>query len=209
MPLALQAKLLRALQERVVRPVGGENEYAFDARIIAATNRDLESAVSEGTFREDLYFRLNVVRGLVPKLSSRGNDILLLAQTFLERFAGKEGKAIEDISPPAAAKLLDYQWPGNVRELENCMERAATMAQHNLILIDDLPEKIRNYHVSHVIAASDDPADMVPMEEVEERYIRRVLQVVDGNKSQAAKILGFDRKTLYRRIERYKIGEDG
>ena len=205
MPAGLQAKLLRTLQERKVRPVGGDREFSFDSRVISATNRDLESEVESGRFREDLFFRLNVIQVAVPPLRSRGRDILLLAQRFLERFAKRAGKETRVISEPAVEKLLAYQWPGNVRELENCMERAVTMTQHDHILIDDLPEKVRDYKVSHVIAASDDPADLVTMEEVERRYIRRVLELVGGNKSQAAKILGFDRKTLYRRIERYQI----
>jgi two-component system response regulator HydG len=203
MPMALQAKLLRALQERVVRPVGGEKEFAFDSRIIAATNRDLESRVDEGLFREDLFFRLNVIHVAIPPLRSRGQDVLLLAHRFLRTFAERMDKRIQGISRPAAEKLLSYYWPGNVRELENCIEHAATLAQFDQIIVEDLPEKLRNYHVSHVITASDDPADLVPMEEIERRYIRRVLEVVGGNKSQAAKILGLDRRTLYRRLERY------
>lgn len=208
MPLGLQAKLLRALQERVVRPVGGNREQAFETRIVAATNRDLQAAVADGDFREDLYFRLNVVGVTLPPLRSRGQDVLLLAQAFLERFATREGKLITSISQPAAEKLLGYKWPGNVRELENCMERAVTMARHDHLLVDDLAERVQAYQVSHIIGASEDPADLVTMEEVEERYIRRVLEMMAGNKSRAAKVLGFDRKTLYRRIERYGITFD-
>jgi two-component system response regulator HydG len=206
MPASLQAKLLRALQERAVRPVGGDREYAFDARVIAATNRDLESAVDSGGFREDLFFRLNVIGVEVPPLRARGNDILLLAQTFLQRFTGREGKEIRGLAGPTADKLLTYSWPGNVRELENCLERAVTLARHDHLLVEDLPEKIRDYRVEHIISASSDPADLVSMEEIERRYIRRVMELVGGNKSQAAKVLGFDRKTLYRRLERYDIG---
>jgi two-component system response regulator HydG len=210
MPLGLQSKLLRALQERKVRPVGGDQEYAFDARIVAATNRDLEGAVEKGRFREDLYFRLNVIQIAVPPLRGRGNDVLVLAQHFLEGFAARAGKSVSKISTEAADKLLSYFWPGNVRELENCMERAVALARYDQIVVDDLPEKIRDYETSHVILASDDPADLVPMDEVERRYILRVLKVLGGNKSQAAKVLGYDRKTLYRRLERYGIeGEPG
>ena len=205
MPVSLQPKLLRAVQERRVRPVGGDREYEFDSRIIAATNKDLESEVEAGRFREDLYFRLNVINIDVPPLRARGNDVLLLAQRFLERLARRLGKEIYGLSNPAAEKLLSYAWPGNVRELENCMERAVTMARHDHILVEDLPEKIRDYQVAHIISASTDPSDLVPMEEIERRYIRRVMELVGGNKSQAAKVLGFDRKTLYRRLERYGI----
>jgi two-component system response regulator HydG len=206
MPASLQAKLLRALQEHRVRPVGGDREYEFDARLITATNKDLESAVEAGTFREDLYFRLNVIHVQVPPLRARGNDVLVLAHRFLERFAKREGKPIGGLAPPAIEKLLAYSWPGNVRELENCLERAVTMARHDHILVADLPEKIRDYKVAHIIGATTDPADLVTMEEIERRYISRVMELVGGNKSQAAKVLGFDRKTLYRRLERYGLG---
>jgi transcriptional regulator with PAS, ATPase and Fis domain len=208
MPLGLQAKLLRALQERKVRPVGGDREHGFDARIIAATNKDIESAVENKLFREDLYFRINVIRIQVPPLRGRGNDIILLAHHFLEHFTTRANKPVQALSAPACEKLLGYSWPGNVRELENCMARAVAMARYDEIVVEDLPEKVRNYQVSHIIAASDDPADLVSMEEIERRYIRRVLQVLGNNKSHAAKILGWDRKTLYRRIEKYGLGEE-
>jgi two-component system response regulator HydG len=208
MPLGLQAKLLRALQERKVRPVGGDREHEFDARIVAATNKDIESAVENKLFREDLYFRINVIRIQVPPLRARGNDIILLAHHFLELFKARTHKPVQALSAPACEKLLGYSWPGNVRELENCIARAVAMARYDEIVVEDLPEKVRNYQVSHIIAASDDPADLVSMEEIERRYIRRVLQVLGNNKSHAAKILGWDRKTLYRRIEKYGLDEE-
>ncbi len=127
MPLTLQPKLLRALQERTVRPVGGDTELPFDARIVAATNRDLELAVEEGRFREDLYYRLNVIGLELPPLRARGNDVLLLAQRFLEHFAARSGKRVVGLSPAAAQRLLAYTWPGNVRELQNCVERAVAL----------------------------------------------------------------------------------
>jgi two-component system response regulator HydG len=205
MALGLQAKLLRALQERRVRPVGGDTEHEFDARIISATNKDLDAAVDAGEFREDLFFRLNVINVPVPPLRARDNDVLLLARHFLARSSAIAGKQLARIAAPAAEKLLAYSWPGNVRELENCMERAVAMAEHDHILVSDLSEKVRDYRVGHIISASADPADLVTMEEIERRYIRRVLELVGGNKSHAARVLGFDRKTLYRRMERYQI----
>jgi len=203
MPLALQPKLLRALQERKVRPLGGEGEIPFDVRLVTATNRDLETAVHEGRFREDLYFRVNVIHVPLPPLRARGGDILLLAQRFLSDYGARSGKQVTGLSPQAAERLLAYAWPGNVRELENCVERAIALAQHDLVLPDDLPEKIRAYRRSHVLVASDDPAELVPLEEVERRYILRVMEVVGGNKSQAAQVLGLGRKTLYRKLETY------
>jgi two-component system response regulator HydG len=179
-----------------------------DARIIAATNRDLESAVAERAFREDLYYRINVIHIELPSLRARGGDILLLAQSFLERCASAAGKRIRGISPAAADRLVSYSWPGNVRELQNCVERAVALAQFDDILVEDLPEKIRTYHHSHVVVAGEDPSELVSMEELERRYIHRVLEAAGGNKTLAARILGFDRTTLYRKLERYGLGGD-
>jgi two-component system response regulator HydG len=203
LPLALQPKLLRALQERVVRPVGGDAEVPFDARLIATTNRDLESAVEEGQFREDLYFRVNVIRVQLPPLRARESDVLLLAQHFLTQHAERAGKRLVGISPAAAERLVSYEWPGNVRELQNCIERAVALARYEEITVDDLPEKIRAYRRSHVLVASDDPAELVPLEEVERRYVLRVMEAVRGNKTLAARVLGLGRKTLYRKLEQY------
>lgn len=205
MPVGLQAKLLRAIQEKKVRPLGGHTEYAFDARFLAATNQDLEAAIEAGSFREDLYFRLNVIQIDVPPLRARGNDIYLLAQAFLRAQCAREGRIITDFAQPAIEKLLGYRWPGNIRELQNAVQRAVTLAQHDHIIVEDLPDKVRDYQSAHIISASEDPADLVTMEEIEKRYIQRVMEVVGGNKSLAAKVLGFDRKTLYRRLESYDI----
>ncbi len=203
MPMGMQVKLLRALQERMVRPIGGGGEVPFDTRIVAATNRDLETEVSEGRFREDLFYRINVVRIHVPGLRARASDTLLLAQHFIERFARVNDKRVTGLSSGAAEKLLAYSWPGNVRELQNCMERAVALTRYEHIVVDDLPEKIRDYKASAVIVDSDDPSDLLSMDEVEKRYILRVLEAVGGNKTQAAEVLGFDRKTLYRKLERF------
>ena len=206
MPLGMQAKLLRALEERAVRPVGGTTEVAFDARLVAATNRDLESLVESGRFREDLYYRINVVHVEVPPLRARGSDVLLLAQHFIHRFAKPLGKSVKGLSDAVAERLLAYSWPGNVRELQNCVERAIALARFEELTVEDLPPKVREYKASYVVVATEDPSDLVTMEEVERRYIQRVMEAVGQNKTQAAKILGFDRTTLYRKLERYKLG---
>jgi len=205
LPLDLQPKLLRALEEYVVRRVGGDKELRFDARIVLSTNRDLESAVEDGRFREDLFFRINVIRLMLPPLRARGTDVLLLAQHFLELFAARSGKQVKGISDTLASKLLGYAWPGNVRELRNAIERAVALTRYDKIAVEDVPEKIRDYQASHVIVGSNNPTELVPMEEVERRYIVHVLESVGGHRTLAAEILGFGRKTLYRKLLRYGI----
>jgi two-component system response regulator HydG len=203
MPLGLQPKLLRILQERRVRPVGGTSEIPVDVRILAATNRDLESAIEEKLFREDLYFRVNVVQIPLPPLRARVGDVLLLAAHFIGQVAARTGKKVTGISHSAAAKLLAYPWPGNVRELMNCVERAVALTRHEQIVVEDLPERIQNHRASQLVLGGDDPSELLPMDEVEKRYILRVLDAVAGNKTAAARILGFERKTLYRKLERF------
>jgi DNA-binding NtrC family response regulator len=205
LPMTLQPKLLRVLQERTVRPVGGRSWVPINVRLIAATNRDLESAIEEGRFREDLYYRINVVHIDLPPLRSRAGDVLPLAQHFLRQFASRADKSILGISPAAAEKLVAYAWPGNVRELQNCIERSVALARYDHIGVDDLPEKVRAYRSSHVLVAGDDPSELVPMEELERRYIVRVMEAVSGNKTAAARILGLDRKRLYRMLDRLGI----
>ena len=209
LPAGLQARLLRALQERRIHPAGGSAELPFEARILASTSRDLDAAVEEGRFRQDLLFRLNVISVDVPPLRSRGSDVLLLAQRFLETCAAQAGKRVTGLTGEAAERLLAYAWPGNVRELSNCIERAVALARHDKLVVDDLPERIRSYRASHVLVAAEDPAELVPMEEVERRYVLRVLEATRGNKSVAARVLGFDRKTLYRKLERWGVGSEG
>ncbi len=206
LPLALQPKLLRALQERVVRPVAGD-EVSFDVRLIATTNRDLETAIDEGRFREDLYFRINVIHVAMPPLRARGTDVLLLAQHFLDQDAARSGKSVGAIAPAAAERMLAYAWPGNVRELRNCIERAVALARYDQISVDDLPEKIQAYRRLHVLATSDDPTQLVPLEQLERRYILQVMEAVGGNKTLAAQVLGIGRKTLYRKLEQYGAAE--
>jgi two-component system response regulator HydG len=201
MPLGMQAKLLRALQERKVRPLGASQEVPFDARIVTATNRDLESQVAAKLFREDLYYRVNVVRVDVPPLRRRGNDALLLAQFFLDRGSQRSGKRVSQLGRAVAEHIMSYDWPGNVRELENCMERAVALARFDEITIDDLPAKVREHRAAETCTEGDDPTQLPSMEVVEERYIRKVLAAVGGNKTSAAKVLGFDRRTLYRKLK--------
>ncbi|AKQ69130.1 Response regulator of zinc sigma-54-dependent two-component system [Myxococcus hansupus] len=202
LPLTLQPKLLRALQERTVRPVGGDTEVPFDARIVSATNRDLELAVEEDRFREDLYYRLNVIGVELPPLRARGNDVLALSQRFIEQFASRTGKRVLGPSPAAAQRLLAYGWPGNVRELQNCLERAVALTSFEELTVDDLPERVRNYSQPRVVPETQDASELVTLEELERRYIHRVLEAVGGSRTLAARILGVDRKTLYRKLER-------
>ncbi|WP_394846813.1 sigma-54 dependent transcriptional regulator [Pendulispora brunnea] len=207
MPPSIQPKLLRALQERKIRPLGSKSEVSIDVRIVTATNRDLESAIDEKRFREDLYYRINVVHIPLPPLRARQADILPLALHFIRMFAAQSEKNVTGLSKEVAQKLLAYAWPGNVRELQNSIERAVALTRFEEIRVDDLPEKIRDYRFSHVLIAGNDPAELVPLEEVERRYILRVLDAVAGNKAAAARVLGLERKTLYRKLERYELRE--
>ncbi|MEJ2098010.1 MAG: sigma-54 dependent transcriptional regulator [Deltaproteobacteria bacterium] len=203
MPLMLQPKLLRALEAHAIRPVGGNSEIAIDVRIIAATNQDIERAVEAGRFREDLFYRLNVMQIEVPPLRSRGTDILLLADHFVKQYAQRFNKRITGISDNAAQRLMDYVWHGNVRELRNAMERAVALTRFEKIAVDDLPKKIQAYQSQHFFIGCDDPYELLPMEDVERRYIHHVLKMVGGNRTAAARILKLDRKTLYRKLQRY------
>ena len=204
-PLTLQPKLLRALEERRLRPLGGNEEVEFDVRILAATNRNLESEIEKKNFRQDLYFRLNVIQIDVPPLHKRGNDILLLAHHFIDLYARRTDKQVKGLLKGAAQKLIAYDWPGNVRELKNAMERAVALSPHEKISVEDLPERIRSYSPAGATLQNFDAEELLPLEEIERRYIAHVLTRVGGNKSLAAKMLGLDRKTLYRKIERYNF----
>jgi two-component system response regulator HydG len=204
-PLDLQPKLLRVLESSTVRPVGSNKEIRVDVRVLTATNRDLEAAVESGRFREDFFYRINVITIEVPPLRVRGTDILLLAQHFLVRSAARSGKPVTGLSEGAAAKLLEYTWPGNVRELRNAIERAVALTRYERLVVEDLPDKIRNYRQTHLLIGSDNPTELLSMDEVERRYIQHVLTAVGGNKTLAARILGFDRKTLYRKLAQYGL----
>jgi len=199
-----QVKLLRALQERVVRPLGSEREIPFDACIISATSRDLEKDVAAQRFREDLFYRINVIRVHLPPLRARGRDVLRIAEHFTSRFAQRYHKDVTGMSAAVAESLLEYAWPGNVRELQNCIERAVALTQSGAIALEDLPQRVREYRA----AAPAQPAlalELMPMAEVERRYILQVLQTLHGSKSQAALSLGFDRRTLYRKLKTYGV----
>lgn len=200
MPVEVQPKLLRALQERKVRPLGSNAEVPFDARIVAASNRDLEIEVEEKRFREDLYYRINVVKIELPPLRERGADVLAIAHHLLRRIA--QGRNLT-LSPQAAERLMSYDWPGNVRELENCMERAVALARFDQITTEDLPEKLRTHRSDRLVVSAEDASELVTLEELERRYIHRVLKMLGGNKSRAAQVLGLDRRTLYRKLDRY------
>jgi two-component system response regulator HydG len=164
--------------------------------------------VEDRTFREDLFFRLNVIQVPLPPLRARGGDVLILAQHILERVTARANKPILGFSPEAAQKLMAYAWPGNVRELENSVERAVALASFDKIAVGDLPEKVRTYRSTHIVLASDDPTELVALDEMERRYVARVVESVGGNKSAAARILHIERKTLHRMLRRWKMVTD-
>jgi len=205
LPLSMQPKLLRALQERTVRPIGEHREIPFNCRIIAAANQDLEVEVKAKRFREDLYYRLDVVRVSVPPLRARGADILLLARHFLARFVSRSRRVVT-LSEAAATKLLTYNWPGNVRELENCMERAVALTRADELSVEDLPERIQRFEPAlGARPPSDAPTtEVTSLFDAERDHVLRAVQQFGGNKTRAAAILGIDRRTLYRRLERYE-----
>jgi transcriptional regulator with PAS, ATPase and Fis domain len=200
LPPSLQAKLLRVLQERAFERVGGTRTIAVDVRIIAATNRDLGKALKANQFREDLYYRLNVVPVLVPPLRRRPEDILPLTAHFLQRFGARYGKAVPGVSPEAASLLRRYPWPGNVRELEHVVERAVILWERGPLT----PEQLA---LDLMAVAGDGVPDheLMTLEELEREYIRRVLRRVRGHKSRAARILGINRKTLLEKRKRYGL----
>lgn len=198
LPVDMQAKILRALQEREVKPVGSTERVRLRARIIAATNRDLESSIRTGTFRQDLYFRLNVVQIKLPPLRDRKSDIPLLVCSFLEKFADQD-RSPRTITEDAMRQLLAYDWPGNVRELENAMERAIALGTGPIVQISDLPSSLQN--ASRAQAAEE--GEMVPLDLMERRAIFRALQETGGDKLAAARLLGIGKTTLYRKLKQY------
>jgi two-component system response regulator HydG len=204
-PVVFQAKLLRALQQRTVRPVGGCRELPFDVRVIAAANRDLEALLRDGRFREDLYYRLNVVQVHVPPLRERCSDVPELAEHFIRESTSRGSKRVEGLTNQAVARLTAYAWPGNVRELRNCIESAVAFAKGPLIAEEDLPERVRRGTPSEAPNARKDPQSFMTLSELERHYICEVLDAVGGTKSAAARILGLDRKTLYRKLHHYGV----
>ena len=232
LPLELQAKLLRVLQEKEVRPVGSNQRIKVDVRVIAATNRDLEAAYKNGTFRKDLYFRLNVVTLYVPALRERRSDTPMLVHWFLERYA--PGGELH-VTSSAMKALMQYDWPGNVRELENCVERAVALGNGQIIDLGDLPPAIASGSVITNTASQSAPsssaseyrptvldpdlaaAQALPqsartplpttdLEDIERATIQRVFEQVNGDKALAGRMLGISRATLYRKLKRYNIG---
>ena len=201
MPLALQVKLLRALQEHEVTPVGSATPVKFDARIIAATNKDLEIEVAENRFREDLFYRLNVVEISVPPLRERREDIPLLVKHFISKSARSQNAAEKGISHDAMSALANYPWHGNVRELENAIERAFILSGDEIDL-ESLPPKIRQ-NANHTFGIRDTDGFRPTLEEMERRYVMEIMRGVGDDKSKAANILGIDVSTLYRKLKRY------
>jgi len=214
LPLEMQTKLLRVLQEKEVRPVGSNERAKVDVRVVAATNRDLEEAYRDGSFRKDLYFRLNVVTVHLPALRERRSDIPTLVNWFLDRYAPNQTL---EVTPAAMQCLMRYEWPGNVRELENCIERAVALGNHTGIDVSDLPPAIRSAPPS--AAALETAAAALPeahvdlqstdLEEMERVTIQRVFEEVKGDKALAGRKLGISRATLYRKLKRYGIPGQG
>ncbi len=204
---ALQVKLLRVMQEQEVRRVGATSSVKVDVRVIAATNRDLAQLVKDGKFRDDLYYRLNVVRIALPSLAQRREDITMLAHHFLQKYAGTGASHVKGFLPETITLLRQYHWPGNVRELENAIERAVSLSHGPLLLPEDLPEAVRGgAQAGEPSTAASGEADsdaLLTLDELEKRHLARVLKETKGNKVKAAKILGIDRRTLYRMAERF------
>jgi transcriptional regulator with PAS, ATPase and Fis domain len=198
---SVQIKILRVLQEKTFERVGGEETLEVDVRIISATNKDLKAEIEHGSFREDLYYRLNVVNIHIPPLRDRKEDIPLLAAAFIKEFAQENEKQVDGIDPKARALLYNYSWPGNVRELRNCIESAVVMSKGNVITNDDLPPSIvtdsESNHVRIQLGAT--------MDDAEKEIIRANLAAQNGNKSRTAEILGIGRKTLHRKIAEYRL----
>jgi transcriptional regulator with PAS, ATPase and Fis domain len=203
LPQEMQAKLLRFLQEKEVRPVGSNNRFKVDVRVIAATNRDLESAYKAGEFRKDLYFRLNVVTVNIPTLRERRSDIPMLAHWFLEHYT--KGSNVP-ITASAMKCLLQYDWPGNVRELENCIERAVALGEGKIIDVSDLPPAVLAAAPATEAAPLQGLLSSNDLEDIERATILRVFEQVNGDKVVAGKMLGISRATLYRKLKRYNIG---
>lgn len=202
---ATQVKLLRVLQEREVIPVGATEPIPVDVRIVAATNRDLEEEIRRGTFRSDLYYRLNVITLHLPPLRERLDDLPILTEHFLRTFAAGRGREPLQLAPAAVEALQAYDWPGNVRELENALERAAVLTPRGEIGLDTLPARVSTPRAAPIV--SDRLPPNPPLEIIERAYIHWVLQAESGNKTRAAEILGIDPSTLYRKLIRYGMAE--
>jgi transcriptional regulator with PAS, ATPase and Fis domain len=205
LPIDLQAKLLRAIQEKEIRPVGSTRRVAINVRILAATNRDLEQAVAQGTFRRDLYFRLNVLSLRIPALRERRQDIPLLAEYFLDRLH-RDGQPKKTLSDEALNAMLAYDWPGNVRELENCLERACAFTSGPMLSTKDLPGAITQ-NPDAVQGIENRGPKIIPMAELEKLTILHTIEQLNGDKLLAARLLGIGKTTLYRKLKEYAIQE--
>jgi len=199
LPVDLQAKLLRALQEREIKPVGSNERVTIDVRVIAATNRDLEDAIRKNQFRQDLFFRLNVVQIKLPPLRDRKNDIPMLVNSFLDKFSPAQ-RPVTSISEEAMGRLMAYDWPGNVRELENAVERAVALGSGPVLTLGDLPSNLQHGTFERRLGMDD----LVPLEELERRAIFRALRETSGDKLAAARLLGIGKTTLYRKLKEYE-----
>jgi len=205
LPIDLQSKLLRAIQEKEIRPVGSTKRVPINVRILAATNRDLESGVAEGTFRRDLYFRLNVLTLKIPPLRDRKQDIPLLVENFLERMARASG-VTRTVSDEAMKALMEYEWPGNVRELENCLDRAGALSSGPVIQTADLASPIQNVH-HHIPPEAVDGPRILKLADMEKQTILRTIDQLKGDKLLAARLLGIGKTTLYRNLKEYASEE--
>jgi DNA-binding NtrC family response regulator len=203
MPLSMQVKLLRVLQEKTLIRVGGTAEIPVDIRILAATNKDLKAEVERGAFRQDLFYRINVVTLHVPTLAERRDDIPLLCRHFLRKFAEAQGKQINQISDEVMEILIDYEFPGNIRELENIMERAVTLASGPTIEVSHLPG---DFQQPGFQVHRRQKKEFLTLEENEQEYIAWVLKQMNGNKTRAAEVLGIDRVSLWRKLKRLDLG---
>ena len=203
-PLALQAKLLRLLEDKEVRPLGSNLSEKIDARVVSASNRNLADLVQSGKFRQDLYYRLNVIRIELPALRERSDDIPLLVNHFVQKFVPSANHKVQSVAAEAMAALKAYGWPGNIRELEHTIERAVLLGKGSVIGIDDLPPAMAKKAGLGILTIHG-IAKQFTLADLEREYIGKVLESTQGNKTEAAKLLGVDRTTLYRKLEEYKI----
>jgi len=209
--LNMQARLMRVLQEHEIRRVGGKEWLPVDVRVVAATNQDLPQAVAEGHFRQDLYYRLDVVSIRLPPLHERTDDIPLLARHFLNHYSKETDKSVSAISEKAMELLTTYRWPGNIRELEHAIEQAVALSYQPVLMPEDLPREVREQRAYQFSSNQTAPShfnfpDQPTLEEMKKRYVHHVLQITNGNVSATARILNVDRRSLYRMLARYKIG---
>jgi two-component system response regulator PilR (NtrC family) len=212
LPLSLQVKLLRVLQERSVRPVGAAQEVPVDVRVLAATNRDVEADVASGKFRQDLYYRLNVIRLTLPPLRDRLDDIPLLAETFIQRFSAEMGKQVVGFTPDGLRALTAYRYPGNVRELENVIERAVALSGSRVIGLGDLPESISGHASAPAQSLLDLPAEGLNLDDVlneaERRLLLAALERTGGVRKRAADLLGITFRSLRYRLQKQGLSDD-